>query len=74
MDKGSVTDVKVDTHAGFALEPTEVEKEIAEGYAVIVQETYLELSEGREGLTMPDYETYRESYLQAILDEAQGAC
>lgn len=58
-----------DLHSGFALRQDPVEVEIAEGYSIIVQETYDELSNGREGLTMPDYETYRAEYLQAVSEE-----
>lgn len=59
-----------DLHSGFALKQSPVEVEIVEGYSIIVQETYDELSNGREGLTMPDYETYRAEYLGAVAAEA----
>lgn len=59
-----------DLHSGFALRQSQIEVEIAEGYSIIVQETYEELSNGREGLTMPDYETYRDEYLAAAAAEA----
>lgn len=63
-------DQPVDKFDGYALPQTPNEVEMVEGYAVIVQETYQELAAGKKGLTMPNYETYRQSYLEAQAEEA----